>query len=45
MIGDGDVSAVISSVIQTSNIDMYYGIGGLLKEYWLPLLYNVLEEV
>ena len=28
MIGDGDVSAVISSVIQTSNIDMYYGIGG-----------------
>ena len=38
MIGDGDVSAVISSVIQTSNIDMYYGIGELLKEYWLPLL-------
>jgi len=28
MIGDGDVSAVISSVINSSNIDMYYGIGG-----------------
>lgn len=28
MIDDGDVSAVISSVINTSNIDMYYGIGG-----------------
>ena len=28
MIGDGDVSAVISSAIQTSSIDMYYGIGG-----------------
>jgi len=28
IIGDGDVSAVISSVIDSSNIDMYYGIGG-----------------
>ena len=28
MIDDGDVSAVIASVINTSNIDMYYGIGG-----------------
>jgi fructose-1,6-bisphosphatase II / sedoheptulose-1,7-bisphosphatase len=28
MIGDGDVSAVISSVLSSSNIDMYYGIGG-----------------
>ena len=28
MIDDGDVSAVISSVINSSNIDMYYGIGG-----------------
>ena len=28
MIGDGDVSAVISSVLNSSNIDMYYGIGG-----------------
>ncbi len=28
MIGDGDVSAVISSVISSNNIDMYYGIGG-----------------
>ena len=28
MIGDGDVSAVISSVIPSSNIDMYYGTGG-----------------
>ena len=25
---DGDVSAVISSVLTSSNIDMYYGIGG-----------------
>ena len=30
IIGDGDVSAVISSVIDSSNIDMYYGIGCLL---------------
>ena len=28
MIDDGDVSAVIASVINSSNIDMYYGIGG-----------------
>lgn len=28
MIGDGDVSAVISSVLPNNNIDMYYGIGG-----------------
>ena len=28
MIDDGDVSAVISSVLTSSNIDMYYGIGG-----------------
>jgi len=28
MINDGDVSAVISSVVTNSNIDMYYGIGG-----------------
>ena len=28
MIDDGDVSAVISSVIDSSNINMYYGIGG-----------------
>ena len=28
MIDDGDVSAVITSVIISSNIDMYYGIGG-----------------
>ena len=28
MIDDGDVSAVISSVLSSSNIDMYYGIGG-----------------
>lgn len=28
MIDDGDVSAVIASVIDSSNIDMYYGIGG-----------------
>ena len=28
MIDDGDVSAVISSVLISSNIDMYYGIGG-----------------
>ena len=28
MIDDGDVSAVIASVISSSNIDMYYGIGG-----------------
>lgn len=28
MIDDGDVSAVIASVINASNIDMYYGIGG-----------------
>ena len=28
MIDDGDVSAVISSVIASSNINMYYGIGG-----------------
>jgi fructose-1,6-bisphosphatase/sedoheptulose 1,7-bisphosphatase-like protein len=28
MIGDGDVSAVISSALNSSNIDMYYGIGG-----------------
>jgi fructose-1,6-bisphosphatase class II len=28
MIDDGDVSAVIASVINKSNIDMYYGIGG-----------------
>jgi fructose-1,6-bisphosphatase class II len=28
MVGDGDVSAVISSAIDNSNIDMYYGIGG-----------------
>ena len=28
IIGDGDVSAVISSAIDNSNIDMYYGIGG-----------------
>jgi fructose-1,6-bisphosphatase class II len=28
MIGDGDVSAVISSVINSDSIDMYYGIGG-----------------
>ena len=28
MIDDGDVSAVISSVIDSSNINMYFGIGG-----------------
>lgn len=28
MIDDGDVSAVIASVVNSSNIDMYYGIGG-----------------
>ena len=28
MIDDGDVSAVISSVVDSSNINMYYGIGG-----------------
>ena len=28
IIGDGDVSAVISSAIDNSNIDMYFGIGG-----------------
>ena len=28
MIDDGDVSAVISSVLTSSNIEMYYGIGG-----------------
>jgi fructose-1,6-bisphosphatase/sedoheptulose 1,7-bisphosphatase-like protein len=28
MIDDGDVRAVISSVLISSNIDMYYGIGG-----------------
>ncbi len=28
MIDDGDVSAVISSILPENNIDMYYGIGG-----------------
>lgn len=28
MIGDGDVSAIISSVLPDNSIDMYYGIGG-----------------
>ena len=57
MIGDGDVSAVISSVINSSNIDMYYGIGGALKgigcscftmywrKYWRKTLFNNEDEI
>jgi fructose-1,6-bisphosphatase II / sedoheptulose-1,7-bisphosphatase len=45
MIGDGDVSAVISSVLNSSNIDMYYGIGGAPEGVWLPQHYNALAEV
>ena len=34
LISDGDVAGSIFSALETSDVDMYLGIGVLQKEYW-----------